>query len=130
MDLINKNFIKFKNNSIELKRENNTLRLINDSDHHGFFLCPKIFNPKKIKSVFIDFKGEILRGNGAILQILGTDRSILSETSFNSCSTYSTNLKRFFFTIKIMAHSEIIITKADVALSKKSVDVFSIFKKR
>lgn len=124
MDLINKNFIKFKNNSIKLKRENNTLRLINDSDRHGFFLCPKIFNPKKIKSVFIDFKGEILRGNGAILQILGTDRSILSETSFNSCSTYSTNLKRFFFTIKIMAHSEIIITKADVALSKKSVDVF------
>lgn len=124
MDLINKNFIKFKNNSIKLKRENNTLRLINDSDRHGFFLCPKIFNPKKIKSVFIDFKGEILRGNGAILQILGTDRSILSETSFNSCSTYSTNSKSFFFTIKIMAHSEIIITKADVALSKKSVDVF------
>ncbi|MBE6808413.1 MAG: glycosyltransferase [Ruminococcaceae bacterium] len=124
MNLINKKLVKFKNNGIKIIREKNAIRLINNTDSHGFVVYPKLFSGKKIKSVFVKFNGQLIQGNGAILQILNTSRQILSETSFNSASTYSVNSKNFLFTIKINRNSEVLITDAEISTSNTSVDAF------
>ena len=107
MNLLNKRLIKFKNNGVKIIRESKGLRLINDTNTHGFVLCPRIFDSKNKNNVFVNFQGEIVRGNGAILQVLSSDRRILSETSFNATSTCSVDVKYFLLTIKISSHSEV-----------------------
>ena len=105
-------------------REGNGLRLINDTNRHGFVLYPRIFSSKNKKNVYVNFQGKIIKGNGAILQILSAERNILSETSFNATSTCSVATKNFLFAIKISCHSEVYITKADLSLTDKSLDTF------
>lgn len=124
MNLLNKRLIKFKNNGVKIIRESKGLRLINDTNTHGFVLCPRIFDSKNKNNVFVNFQGEIVRGNGAILQVLSSDRRILSETSFNATSTCSVDVKYFLLTIKISSHSEVYVSKADVSMTNKSVDIF------
>ncbi|MBQ8474588.1 MAG: glycosyltransferase [Clostridia bacterium] len=124
MNLINKSLLKFKNNQIKMIKEGNKLRLINDSDTHGFFMYPKLFNAKKNKAIYVKFGGEIIRGNGAILQILNSDRNILCETSFNASSTYLVSSKNFLFCIKISRNSEVVVDCADITISDKSIDSF------
>lgn len=125
MNLLNKKFVKFKNNGIKIVYEKDAIRLINDTDTHGFFVYPKFYNGRKNKFVSINFKGKLLQGNGAVVQLLNTDRNILLETSFNSYSTCSVNSKNFFVTIKIACHSEALITKAQVEISTTPIDSFS-----
>lgn len=124
MNLLDKKLIKFKNNGIKIVREGKGLRLINDTDTHGFVLYPKIFSAKNRNNLFVNFQGEIIRGNGAVLQVLNTDRVIMSETSFNATSSCAVGAKNFLFDIKINSHSEVYITKADISMSDKPVDVF------
>ena len=114
MNLIKKPYIKFKNNAVRVVREKNSLRIINPTDSHGFILFPKIYSGKKYKSAYINFRGKVINGNGAVLQLLNTSRIILSETPINSSSTYMINSKNLFFTIKINRQSEVVITAADV----------------
>jgi len=125
LNLLNKKLIKFKNNKIKIIHEKDSIRLINPTDTHGFLVYPKLFSRKKYKHILVNFHGEILKGNGAILQILNTDRNILSETSFNSSSTYVVNSKNMLFSIKINRNSEVVIKKADITLSKSPIDNFS-----
>ncbi len=117
MNLINSQFIKFKNRGITVKKEKGKLILSNNTDRHGFLVIPKFFSGKKIKSVSARIGGEIIKGNGAILQILNLGREILSETSFNSASTYTVNTKKFFFAIKIFCRSEVVIDLMEAQLS-------------
>lgn len=125
MNLLDKKLIKYKNNDIKIIRTNKTLKIINTSDKHGFLVCPYIFNNKNKKSLSVDFSGEVLKGNGAILQILDFNRNILSETSFNSSSNYIINTKKFFFCIKINRQSEVIIKNVNVKIEKELVDKFN-----
>lgn len=128
MNLLNKTFVKFKNKGIKIIHEKNKIRIINNTDTHGFALLPKIINAKKLTSVFVEFKGKIIEGNGAILQLLSLNREILSETSFNSCSTYIVNSNNILLSIKISSHSEVVINKAKLELSNTPVDAFeSVF---
>lgn len=124
MNLLKKNFIKFKNSGIQIRREANGLRIVNPTDRHGFALYTGLINTKKMTSIFVRFGGKILEGNGAIFQILRTNRSILSETSFNSTSTYTVNAKSALLSIKIQAHSEVFIDRMDVEFSSTPIDAF------
>lgn len=124
MNLIKRSYIKFKNNAVRVVREKNSLRIINPTDSHGFILFPKIYSGKKYKTAYINFRGKVINGNGAVLQLLNTSRKILSETPFNSSSTYMINSENLFFTIKINRQSEVVITAADVNLSKSSLGGF------
>lgn len=124
MNLLNKKFIKFKNKGIKIVYEKDAIRLINPTDTHGFFVYPSLINSRKLKTVLVNFRGEIIEGNGAVFQLLNTDRVILSETSFNSCSTYFVNSKNILFSIKISRNSEVVIRKADIELSSKPIDAF------
>ena len=130
MNLLKRNFIKFKNKDIEIIRESNGLRLVNHTERHGFALYLGLVNTKKLASSFVRFNGKIIEGNGAIFQLLGLDRSILSETSFNSTSTYTVNADRVLLSIKISAHSEVFIDTLDVQFSSTPIDDFdTLFEK-
>ena len=118
MNFIKKAYIKFKNSGVRVVRKNNTLHIINPTDSHGFILFPRLFSGKKYKNVLMNFHGKTINGNGAILQLLDTSREILSETPLNSSSTYLVDCKNFFVTIKVNRQSEVIITTADVNVSK------------
>lgn len=124
MNLLNKRLIKFKNNKMQCVKEGNKVRLINNTDRHGFFLYPKLYNAKKNKAIYVKFQGEIVKGNGAILQVLNSERNILSETSFNASSTYLVSSRNYLFCIKIERNSEVLIECADIMISNKSVDSF------
>ncbi len=125
MNLLNKKLIKYKNNAIKITHANNTLKIKNPSDSHGFLIYPYIFNNKNKKSISMNFLGEVIKGNGAILQILDFNRNILSETSFNSSSNYIINAKKFFFCIKINRQSEVIINNINIEFEKNLVDNFN-----
>lgn len=124
MNLLNKKFIKLKNSKVKVFHEKGGIRIINNTDTHGFVVYPKLFSGKKNKAVSVSFKGQLIQGNGAIFQLLNTDRVILSETSFNSYSAYSVNTKNFFISIKIACHSEVFITNAQIECSSTSIDSF------
>ncbi len=124
MNVLNKKLIKFKNYGIKIKREKDGIRIINPTDTHGFAVYPALFNSKKLKSVFVNFRGEIIEGNGAIFQLINSDRVILSETSFNSSSTYIVNSKNILLSIKISCHSEVFIRTAEVKMSATPIDAF------
>lgn len=130
MNLISKKLIKLKNNGIKVKREKEGLRITNDTGRYGFLVLPHIYNPKSVKTVNSKFYGTVLKGNGAILQLLNLKREILSETSFNSSSVYLSETDRFFIAIRIDRNSEVLINNAEIAFSDKALNDYSeIFNK-
>ena len=68
LNLLNKKWIKFKNKNVKIINKKGNIKIINDTDSHGFLVCPVIF--KNNSSIKLHFYGEIINGNGAILQIL------------------------------------------------------------
>lgn len=122
MNLLNKKLIKYKNNAIKINRINKTLKITNNSDTHEFLIFPYIYTNKNKKSISMDFYGQVIKGNGAILQILDFNRNILSETSFNSSSNYIINAKKFFFCIKINRQSEVIINNINIDIDKDLIN--------
>lgn len=121
MNFLNKKWLKFKNKNIRIEKVGNSLKLINDTDYHGFFVCPSI-KTDKIKNISVEFGGEILKGNGAVFQILNFKRDILCETSFNAKSLYEVDSKKYFFCIKIYGHSEVIINRMNVEFANDETD--------
>ena len=124
MNLLNRKWIKYKNNNIKITKKDGVLKITNNSHHYGFLICPLIISNKQSKTIRISFHGEILSGNGAVFQILDFKKNILSETSFNSESSYFINVKRCFFSIRVNGNSEVIINTANVQIQKNSFDNF------
>lgn len=119
MNLLSRKFIKFKNSNVKVKYEKNSIRIINDSDTHGFLILPHIFRGNKVKSAHVDFYGKIENGNGAVFEFLDFKRNILSEMSFNSSSSYLVNSDKFFGCIKINRKSEVVINKAEISINEE-----------
>ncbi|MEE0945448.1 MAG: glycosyltransferase [Acutalibacteraceae bacterium] len=124
MNLINKFYIKFKNNKIRVIRKNNTLHIINNTEVHGFVLFPMLQFGKNHKNVCMNFRGEVIKGNGAVLQMLNLSREIKAETSFNSSSVYNKECSNMLFAIKINRQSEVVVTAADIFFSNTSNNIF------
>ena len=124
MNLLNKKLIIFKNNNIKITHIGKTLKIKNDSNTHGFLIYPHIFNKKNKAALSISFFGQILKGNGAILQILDFKKNILSETSFNSLSNYIVDANKFFICIKINRQSEVVINDASITIEKNIIENF------
>lgn len=125
MNLLNKKWLKFKNKSIKVYKEDGKLRIVNDSDTHGFLVWPHLFHRKDGKAISISFFGKNVNGNGAVFQLLNFSRDILSETSFNSESSYLIDEDKFFCSIKINRKSEVIIEKMDLKVLQETVDEFA-----
>ena len=124
MDLIKKNWIKYKNKKLKIKRDGNSIRITNDSDTHGFLVCPYMISDKKSKALKIAFYGDIIKGNGAILQILDFNKNILSETSFNAESCFTLPSNKCFFSIKIFRKSEVVITSANISFHEQDISPY------
>lgn len=118
MDFIKKTWMKFKNKNIQFEKSNEGLKIKNNSEAHGFLAHPYIIN-NDIKTLKIEFSGKVLKGNGAILQILDFKRNILCETSFNSQSYFIVNTKKVLFSIKMQRNSEVIIDKINIQFFKE-----------
>lgn len=125
MNLKNKKFVKYNNNKIKVVYEKSGIRIINETNKHGFLVYPHLYNGRKHKSLFVDFKGETIKGNGAIFQILNTDHVILSEDPFNSASTHSIDSKNFLFAVKINGNSEVFIENINIEFLDNIDDVFN-----
>lgn len=131
MNLAKKKLIKLKNRGIKVKRSKEGLHIINNTGNYGFLVYPHFYKPKSVKTVYANLNGTVIKGNGAILQILNLKREILSQTSFNSSSVYMPETDKFFMAIRIERNSEVIITDAKVTLSDKPMndcsEIFSGF---
>ncbi len=124
MNLVKCKWIKFKNPNIKIIKENNGIRIINNSDAHGFLICFKIFKNSQ-KKVKINFRGKVEKGNGAIFQQFDLKKEILSETSMNATSITSYDVEKYISAIKIFRKSEVFIEKLDLEFVDSKYDEFS-----
>ena len=108
MNLLNKKWIKYKNNNVKIHKENGRLIIENNSNRHGFVCCTHIFKKQDDYDVKLNFEGKVLNGEAALLTVLNRKREILAEGTLNS-TTYITNqvFKYYIIAIKIFPNTKI-----------------------
>ena len=77
MNLLNKKWIKYKNNNVKIHKENGRLIIENNSNRHGFVCCTHIFKKQDDYDVKLNFEGKVLNGEAALLTVLNRKREIL-----------------------------------------------------
>ena len=117
MNILEKKYIKFKNSGIKVRKEKRVLRIINATDRHGYIIFTKILKKDKYKTANLEFEGDIIRGNGAKLQIFNFRRNVIAETQLNATATCLLGSNAFFFAIWIDARTEVVIKKVNVEFS-------------
>ena len=95
MDIIKKcNLIK-KGGLVSISKNNGTVVIENKSEQEATIVVAKVFKTQN-QFMKIDFKGEVLSGNGNIVaKLVARDKSILSEIPLNT-SVYGPKKSRFF----------------------------------
>lgn len=123
MNLTDCRYVKYKNNGIQVKKENDMLKIRNSTDRHGYLIFTKVFKNKEYKTARIKFTGHTVRGNGASLQIFNFKRNLISEIPVNTSAACFPGCAAFFFAVKTERRSEVVITGIHVTFSAE--DVFS-----
>ena len=124
MNLLNKKWIKYKNNNVKIHKENGRLIIENNSNRHGFVCCTHIFKKQDDYDVKLNFEGKVLNGEAALLTILNRKREILAEGTLNS-TTYITNqvFKYYIIAIKIFPNTKMEVSNVELENVQKVEDI-------
>lgn len=108
-NIVLKKWIKFKNKRIAVKKENGNLVIENNTSSHGFAVLPRFYKTQK-RYLRIQFEGEVVKGNSAILYIMNRKGEVVGETSLNSTGLVDLiDVKRYIVSIKISANATVSI---------------------
>lgn len=111
MNLLNSKWIKF--GSLHVEREDGCLVIENTGKKHAFLIYPHLFKSKS-KKVWLAVEGELIKGNGCVLEILNRRRQILGRCGIGSffCNTFD-YLKYFILCFYVPAYSKVKISKVE-----------------
>lgn len=102
----NVKWIKYKNSSIKLKKENGKITISNATATHGFFVCSRL--SKLNGNIKVNFNGKSIDGTSALLYFMDTKKNIVAEISLNS-ETYLNfpEKKNYIIAIKILPRTTV-----------------------
>ena len=111
MNLLNLKWIKL--GSLHVSRKDGCLVIENTGKKHAFLICPRLFKSKS-KKVWLSVEGELLKGNGCVLEILNRYRQILGRCGVGSffCNAFD-HLKYFILCFYVPAYSTVKLTKVE-----------------
>lgn len=122
MNILSKYRLMRKNGMVSIERKNKEVFIENKSNEEQTIIVANIFKTKNM-SMKIDFKGELISGNGGIVaKMVARDKTILCEIPLNSC-VYGPRKSRFYMlALRIMPMCK-------VKLSDLSIDYIETYDK-
>ena len=121
MNYLKKRF-KITKNKLKIKRQNNSLLLENNSNKRSYLQFAKPFINDGI-NIKIDFKYEILKGNGCELKLLNKKFRVVDRVK-DSSSVHLKKINRcLFFCISVEAYSSVLLNEFVVENEKKEFDI-------
>ncbi len=101
------NMIKYKNNGLSKSIDSDGVVIENNTLSHGFYVKPNLYNGKD-KFLKVEFDGEVIKGNSAVLTILNTKRQLIGEITLNGQGIIELpSNKKFIIAIKILANTTV-----------------------
>ena len=99
-NLVKSHWRSFKNKKTKITRKDGKLIIDNRSKKDALVVCTRLFK-KDDKGIIIDFKGKILSGEAAVLELLNKRRQIIAQTTINSKMIIGDELFKYYkFSLK------------------------------